>query len=157
MKELCKIAEAEGIYLAHENCTGWGGHNAETMLELKKLVGSPNFVLLYDIGNVISHGSAPEEFFNKIRGNFEYIHIKDCIAVPGQSSDKFRYCGEGDAMVPEILKKVIKEDGYDGVISIEPHVAAIVHSGEGKEKTDEELKQSYITYGKKLHAILEKI
>ncbi len=157
LKELSKIAESEGIYIAHENCTGWGGHNADNMLALKEEVNSPNFVLLYDIGNVVSHGSDPVEFFNKIRGHFSYIHVKDCVAIPGKSSDKFRYCGEGDARVYEILQKVIKEDGYDGIISIEPHVSAIVHSGEGKEKSDDELKESYITYGRKLHAILDKI
>ncbi len=157
LKELSKIAESEGIYIAHENCTGWGGHSAENMLELKEAINSPNFVLLYDIGNVVSYGFDPDEFFNTIRGHFDYIHVKDATAIPGKPSDKFQYCGEGDAKVKEILQKVIIEDGYDGVISIEPHVAAIVHSGAGKEKTDEELKQSYITYGRKLHAILDQI
>jgi sugar phosphate isomerase/epimerase len=157
LKELTKIAESEGIYIAHENCTGWGGHSANHMLELKEEINSPNFVLLYDIGNVVSYGYDPMDFFKVIRGHFAYIHVKDAIAVPGQHSDKFRYCGEGDAKVKEILETVIKEDGYDGVISIEPHIAAIVHSGEGREKTDEELSQSYITYGRKLQGILDEI
>lgn len=156
-KELAKIAEDTGILLAHENCTGWGGLSPENMLELKAEVDSPNLVLLYDTGNVVSHGDDPETFFKGIRGNFDYIHIKDAKFGVGEEGHKFTYCGEGDGNLSEILRRVIKEDGYDGVISIEPHVAAIVHEGSGSSKGEELMYKSYLEYGRKLEAILANI
>lgn len=156
-KELAKIAEDEGILLAHENCTGWGGFSAENMLELKNEVASPNLVLLYDTGNVISHGDDPEEFFKGIRGHFDYLHIKDAKFIDGGKSHEFTYCGEGDANIVKILERVIKEDGYDGIISIEPHVASIVHEGTETAKEDQVMYESYLKYGRKLEEIIANI
>ncbi len=156
-KELAKIAEDAGILLAHENCEGWGGFSPKNMVELKTEVNSPNLVLLYDTGNVVSHGDDPEEFFKGIRGHFDYIHIKDAKFGVGGEGHTFTYCGEGDGNLPEILRRVIKEDGYDGVISIEPHIAAIVHEGSGSSKGDEIMYKSYIEYGRKLEAIIANI
>lgn len=156
-KELVKIAEDEGILLAHENCEGWGGFSPENMLELKAEVDSPNLVLLYDTGNVVSHGDDPETFFKGIRGSFDYIHIKDAAFGKDGGESTFTYCGEGDGRIREILKRVIKEDGYDGVISIEPHVAAIVHKGSPSANSDELMYSSYLEYGRKLEKILESL
>ena len=156
-KELVKIAEDAGILLAHENCEGWGGFSPKNMVELKTEVNSPNLVLLYDTGNVVSHGDDPEEFFKGIRGHFDYIHIKDAKFGVGDEGHTFTYCGEGDGNLPEILRRVIKEDGYDGVISIEPHVAAIVHEGSDSSKGDEMMYNSYLEYGRKLEAIIANI
>ncbi len=156
-KELVKIAEDTGILLAHENCEGWGGFSPKNMVELKTEVNSPNLVLLYDTGNVVSHGDDPEEFFKGIRGHFDYIHIKDTKFGVGDEGHTFTYCGEGDGNLSEILRRVIKEDGYDGVISIEPHVAAIVHEGSDSSKGDEMMYKSYLEYGRKLEAIIANI
>jgi len=156
-KELVKIAEDAGILLAHENCEGWGGFSPKNMVELKTEVNSPNLVLLYDTGNVVSHGDDPEEFFKGIRGHFDYIHIKDAKFGVGADGHTFTYCGEGDGNLPEILRRVIKEDGYDGVISIEPHIAAIVHEGSESSKGDELMYKSYLEYGRKLEAIIANI
>lgn len=156
-KELVKIAGDAGILLAHENCTGWGGLSAANMLELKEEVNSPNLVLLYDTGNIVSHGDDPEEFFKGIRGHFDYIHIKDAVFDKAKGTHEFTYCGEGEALVQKILHAVIKEDGYDGVISIEPHVAAIVHEGSGSSKGDEAMYKSYLKYGRKLESIIANI
>ncbi|MFO7611430.1 MAG: sugar phosphate isomerase/epimerase family protein [Clostridia bacterium] len=156
-KELAKIAGDEGILLAHENCTGWGGLTPRNMLELKVEVDSPNLVLLYDTGNVVSHGDDPGEFFNGIRGHFDYIHIKDAKFDKVNGTHAFTYCGEGDGLIADILAKVIKEDGYDGVISIEPHIAAIVHEGSESSKGDEIMFESYIRYGRKLEAIISSL
>jgi len=151
------MAEDAGIVLTHENCTGWGGLGAKQMLELCEEVNSPAFKLLYDIGNTISHGYDPEEFFKLIRHNFIYLHIKDAFKNPeGGRSQNYACCGEGDAMLEPILDKIINEDGYDGFISIEPHVAAIVHL-DGVKNSDEEKYCSYIKYGIKFLKIMERI
>jgi sugar phosphate isomerase/epimerase len=127
------------------------------MLELKQEVNSPNFVLLYDTGNVVAHGyDKPMKFFQGLRGNIDYVHIKDALIARPGLENQFRYVGEGEGKVREILDILINEDKYDGVISIEPHVAAIVHTGE-KPAGDEELFQSYIKYGNMLKEMIASI
>ncbi len=156
-KELAKIAEDNGITLLHENCTGWGGLSADNMLEIKNEVDSPAFKLLYDLGNVIAYGMDPLEFFNTIRGHFDYVHIKDANVNPaGGKSEDFAYCGKGDAMIEKILSTIILEDGYDGFISIEPHIAAMVHKADANV-TEEKKSSSYIEYGKLLNDIINNI
>jgi len=156
-RKLAKMAEDVGIVLTHENCIGWGGLGAKQMVELYEEVNSPSFKLLYDIGNTISHGYNPEDFFSIIRHNFVYAHIKDAFKNPaGGKSQNYAYCGEGDAMLEPILDKIINEDGYDGFISIEPHVAAIVHLA-GAQVSEEEKYRSYIKYGKEFMRIMERV
>jgi len=158
LRALTDMAEQGDIILLHENCTGWGGLSADNMLTLKKEINSPHFELLYDIGNVISHGDEPWPFFETIRNHFSYIHIKDAKKNPqgGQSHD-FQFCGEGDAMIPEILREALVTDGYQGTVSIEPHVGAIVHLGPEKQGSEEYKYASYLEYGKKLENILADI
>ncbi len=157
-KELTKIAEDGGIFLCHENCTGWGGLNAKNMLKMRDSINSKNFLLLYDIGNVVAHGSNVDDFFTTIRNQFSYIHVKDVKKGPdGEHSDNFTFCGEGDAKIKEILNKVINQDKYDGIISIEPHVANIFHKKDGSTASPEKLFSSYIKYGELLKNIVNEI
>ena len=155
MKELSTMAEDAGIALAHENCDGWGGLSAQHMIDLRDAVASPNFVLLFDLGNTISHGLDPVEFFSTIRGQFEYLHVKDARVNPqgGRSAD-YTYCGEGDARLKEYLRIIVQEDRYDGVISIEPHVAAVVHLS-GKQPSEESMYRSYLEYGRRFITLID--
>lgn len=155
LRELAKMAEDGGIFLAHENCTGWGGLSARHMVELKGAVDSPNFLLLYDIGNAVTHGNEAEAFFQGIRGNFSYVHVKDA-KKPAKAGEEATpvYCGDGDANLVSILKRIIVEDGYDGVVAIEPHVASMVHAGASANKSPEEMYSSYVEYGRRLEKIL---
>ncbi len=152
MKELAKIAEDGGIILAHENCSGWGGVSIENILKLYQEVNSPNFKILYDTGNVLYYnkGVDPWEFYIKVKPYTEYVHIKDYRMLE-DDKEKATYPGEGEARVKDILKD-LKKSGYDGFVSIEPHLASVVH--EGKVGDPEVTYQTYITYGKKLMDIV---
>lgn len=157
LKELSRIAADGGIYLLHENCEGWGGLSAGHMLELKSAVDHLHFLLLYDLGNTISHGHDPWSFFKIIRHHFDYLHIKDARMNPlGGRSKEYTYCGQGDARLKEILSKIIIEDGYDGVLSIEPHVASVVHL-EGGSATPEKMYDSYLEYGRQFKKIIQEL
>src|SRR5699024_2236615 len=81
-KELVKIAEDYDIILAHENCTGWAGLSGENMCELIDEVDSKNLTLLFDIGNTISHGYNPWDFYEGVKDAIGYVHIKDCKMNP---------------------------------------------------------------------------
>ncbi|MCM8777553.1 MAG: sugar phosphate isomerase/epimerase [Candidatus Omnitrophica bacterium] len=153
MKELARIAEDGGIILIHENCSGWGGLSYQNMLKLYQEVNSPNFKLLYDTGNVLHYNKdvEPWKFYSEVKPYIEYVHIKDYILFE-DGKEKATYPGEGQAKVKEILKD-LKKFGYNGFISIEPHLASVVH--EGKVGDPEVTYQTYITYGKKLMDIVK--
>ncbi len=151
--ELARIAGEGGIVLAHENCTGWGGLSGRHLRELVETVGSPHLVVLFDVGNTISHGYEPWPFYRAVKDLVRYVHVKDCRAEPGGArSQRYAYPGEGDACVREILADLIAS-GYDGVVSIEPHVASIVHLGESTAPPDE-IYASYLRYARATEALL---
>jgi len=148
MKELAKIAEDGGVILAHENCSGWGGLSPENSLRLLNEVGSPAFVLLFDTGNVVAHTDIDTwDFYIKIKPYIKYVHIKDYKADKSGAT----FPGEGTSKVKEILTD-LKNSGYDGFVSIEPHVASVVH--EGKVGEAEITYRTYVEYGKKLMTLL---
>ncbi len=153
LKELSKIAEDGEIVMVHENCNGWAGEKPENSLKMLSEVNSPSLKLVFDTGNTIAHGQDAMYFYSKVKKHIAYVHIKDAITLP---DGKFQttYCGEGHAYVPEILQD-LKNNDYEGGISIEPHLAAAVHLG--KEATSEEAYKTYITYGRKLIEIINKL
>jgi sugar phosphate isomerase/epimerase len=77
MKELTNIAEGEGIILAHENCSGWGGVSAENCRTLTEEIGSASFRVLFDTGNPPAEGQDSWDFYNTVRKYIVYVHIKD--------------------------------------------------------------------------------
>ncbi|MCC7300442.1 MAG: sugar phosphate isomerase/epimerase [Verrucomicrobia bacterium] len=155
-KELAKIAEDGGVFLAHENCTGWAGQSAETQRYLIEEVNSKNLVVLFDIGNTVAYGYNPWTYYQGVKDLIRYIHIKDCRVNPegGKSAD-FTYPGEGDARVKDILTDFIAS-GYDGVVSIEPHVAAIAHDS-SVTPTPEKMFESYLKYGRMLTEMVKQV
>lgn len=155
-RELAKIAEDGGVFLAHENCTGWAGQSADNMRHLIEKVDSEHVVVLFDTGNTIACGYDPLEYYQGVKDMLRYVHIKDCLANPqGGKSGEFTYPGEGDAMVKEILTD-LKAMGYDGVVSIEPHVSTIVHDS-AVTPSPEDMFNSYLKYGQMLTKMVEKI
>jgi hypothetical protein len=64
--------------------------------------------------------------------------------------------GEGEGYVREILSDA-KDIGYDGYIAIEPHVATVFHVKDQSQVDWQQCYDSYITYGKKIEAIVAEI
>ena len=152
LKKLSKIAENEGVILAHENCSGWAGESPENSLRMLQEVNSPALKLIYDTGNVIHHNQDPWDFYTKVKPHIVYCHIKDYR----KEGESFRatYPGEGAALIPEIIKDLLKS-GYQSGVSIEPHLSSVIH--EGKVGNPEVTFQTYITYGKKLMEIVKSV
>ena len=149
---LASMAEHAGIVMLHENCAGWGGQSAAHMAEFVDAIGSPAVGVLFDIGNTISHGYRPWEYYQGVKDRITYVHVKDCRRNPagGRSAD-YAYPGEGDALVPEILADLIGS-GYRGTISIEPHIAAVIHTG-GKADPAR-CYESYLDYGRRVTTLV---
>lgn len=148
VRALTRMAEDGGIVMAIENCRGWAGLTPENAVWFLDAVDSPALRWLYDTGNVIGHGQEPWDFYSKVKPFIVYVHIKDRCRVSGETV----YCGEGDAKVREILQD-LTESGYDGFVSIEPHIAAVVHTGETSDPAV--MYDTYVEYGRRLNAMLE--
>jgi sugar phosphate isomerase/epimerase len=154
VKDLATIAENGGVTLVHENCDGWAGQGPEQSLEFIEEVDSPNLKLLWDTGNPVQHGQAPWDFYSKIKEHVAYVHIKD--ARRDESGEiTYTMCGDGDGMVDQVLEDLI-DRGYDGAVSIEPHVAAVIHEGK-KAADEEEAFQRYIVYGRRLVQLVDRL
>ena len=84
------------------------------------------------------------------------MHIKDCLEPSADNGGKevYLYPGEGQGKVREILAD-LQANGYDGGISIEPHLAAVFHDANSKNADSGDPVEIYIEYGRKLEAILD--
>lgn len=163
MKHLTKIAEDGGVVLVHENCDNWGGRSYEHTLKLMDAVQSPNLRLVFDTGNPvfrkdIRFGSSEPfpyqsaiEFYNNVKEFVEYIHIKDGVIDKGNM--KFTFPNEGDGNVLEICTD-LKNRGYDGGISIEPHLAVVFHD-ESVQSEDSVKYDNYVEYGRRMEKIVK--
>ena len=153
MDEIERIAEDAGVTLVHENCSGWGGMSAENGNILLGEVDSPALKVVFDTGNPVTYGQNAWDYYQSVRDDIVYIHIKDAKKVDGE--DVYTFCGEGDGSVKEIVGDLLQK-GYSGGLSIEPHLAAVIHTG---ERTDDaaELYRSYTEYGQRLMAIVEEV
>jgi len=152
IKELVRIAEDGGVVLAHENCSGWGGMNAEEALDLTESVNSPAFKWILDTGNKPHRSGTIYDIYKKVRGYVEHVHIKD---YKGEKGDQFVFPGEGEGEVKKILKELIAS-GYNGGFSIEPHMAAVAHTGKEAEDKMAAYKL-YIEYGRRAEKLLKEI
>ena len=150
LRELATLAEGEGIILGHENCDGYGGKGPDEALEMLDAVDSPALKLICDTGNSVFHGQNSLEFYEKVKDAVVHIHVKD-----GKSDEKGElvacYPDEGLANNRTIFAD-LKARGYDGYISIEPHMAAVVHLAKDVEDA-EAARAIYVEYARRTEAL----
>jgi len=155
-KALALVAGDGGITLLHENCEGWGGLSPKRAKEFHERINHPSVGVLFDIGNTVAYGLDAWEFYTEVKPFIKHVHVKDCKKNPeGGKSSLFTMPGEGDAEVKRILTDLIKS-GYRGAITIEPHVASIIHAG-APQASPEVRRESYIKYGKMFSAMMQEI
>ncbi len=154
MKELTHMAEAAKITLAHENCSGWGAR-PETCRELIETISSPHLKVLYDTGNPPAEGFDAREFYQAVKKHIAYVHIKDAFLKEPSGKVTFTFPAEGDGRVKEVLKDLFAS-GYDGFISIEPHLASVIHDEKMADKNKEPY-QVYLEYGRRLMKVAAEI
>ncbi len=153
LKALAAMAEDAGVILVHENCSGYGGEGPQEALDLLEAVDSDSFRFAFDTGNPVFHGEQDSlEFYEAVKDFVVHVHVKD--AKPGPDGKPIPcYPDEGEGHVQEIVTDLVKR-GYDGYLSIEPHMAAVIHEGKGASNK-EEAKAIYIEYGKRLMRMVE--
>ncbi|MGJ8671987.1 sugar phosphate isomerase/epimerase family protein [Rubritalea sp.] len=165
LREITHRFNDAGLTVAHENCMNWGGFSAEHTLRLVEEV--PNLKLIYDTGNPVfqkdrskpnSDGSFPWqdalEFYKAVKEHIIHIHIKDCLnPVAEDEEPEYVFPGTGQAYVKEILTD-LAEFNYSGFIAIEPHVATVFHVTDGQEPDWQQCYDSYVSYGRRLEAMM---
>ena len=154
LRQLTKMAADGGIVIVHENCSGWGGENPRNNLELLQEIDSPAFKQVFDSGNCVPHKLDSWEYYQAVKPYTVYVHIKDAVWDEDLNDVRYTLCGDGAGYTEKILED-LKISGYEGLVSIEPHTAAIVHSGSSSDP--EILYQKYIEYGQKLMTLLQEV
>jgi sugar phosphate isomerase/epimerase len=160
IRELHALFTDEGLVPVHENCMNYGGMGWQYTMKLIEKV--PGLKLVYDTGNPAFSADRmkPEpcpmqsawEFYENVKEHIAYVHIKDGVIDDGGNT-VFTFPGEGDGAVRMIVKDLL-ESGYDGGISMEPHLAVVHH--DASITAPEEIKYAnYVEYGRRFMAIVK--
>jgi sugar phosphate isomerase/epimerase len=154
MRELALRAEAGGVTLVHENCSGWGGQGPEETLRLLEEVDSRSLKLVFDTGNPAQYGQDAWEYYRQVREAIVYVHVKDYVQDGGEK-ERAVFAGDGTCSVRRIIDDLARS-GYDGGFSIEPHITSVIHLLQ--EASDPALAYStYVEYGRRFEALLRDI
>jgi sugar phosphate isomerase/epimerase len=160
LRELKKMFDDEGLTVVHENCMNYGGMGAPFTLRLIENV--PGLKLVFDTGNPVfaDDRSKPKpwpkqsswEFYRAVREHIIYVHIKDGVWDEKEQKTKFCFPGEGEGDVVHILHD-LKKSGYNGGISIEPHMGAVYHDPNSSCPDDKQY-TTYVEYGRRMQKII---
>ncbi len=119
LRELTARAGAAGVTLVHENEKEIYGDTIDRCVDLFANLNDSRFVAAFDPANFIQCGQEPyPAAYAALRPWIEYVHVKDALADGTVTA-----AGEGIADWPETLSQ-LRESGYDGFLSLEPHLAA---------------------------------
>jgi sugar phosphate isomerase/epimerase len=156
LRELARMAADGGVILGHENCNGYGGLGPSQFLELVEEINNPAFKLIIDTGNQTMHCQDVERtwsYYEETREHVCHVHIK-CARKGPEGTYATCYPDE-DPVQPRILKD-LKARGYDGWLSIEPHLEAAIHAG----KDVQDVKKAswvYVEFGRRLMRIVDEL
>jgi sugar phosphate isomerase/epimerase len=124
MQAMVDIAARGGVTMLHENEKGIYGELPERCQDLHQTITGKHFRATFDPANFVQAGVKPfTDAYPLLKPYIEYFHIKDAIASEG----KVVPAGQGDGQVRELMKAA-QEAGYDGFLSLEPHLKVAGHS-----------------------------
>ena len=118
LRGFADVAAKYGVILIHENekdIYGDIGSRCKTILDE---LASPYFKAAFDFANFVQCGEDTAQCWELLKEHVAYIHLKDAVAGKNENV----VCGTGAGKIPEILKKAIREDGYRGFLTLEPHL-----------------------------------
>jgi sugar phosphate isomerase/epimerase len=163
LRELQRRFTDAGLTPVHENCMNYGGMGYTYTLRLLENV--PGLKLVFDTGNPVFSDDRskpapyPKQscftFYHHVREHVGYIHIKDGIWDTAANTMRYTYAGAGHGDVPEILADLLGR-GYDGGISIEPHLAVVFHDATVQSEADVRF-SNYVEYGRRLQRLVSEL
>ena len=153
-----------GLQPVHENCMNYGGMSWQHALEL--LDKCPGLKWVFDTANPILNPDRskpkpwprqdPWEFWEHVRDHVAHLHIKDATWSAGRKDADYNWPGEGQGRVSDILRDAGAR-GYQGAVSIEPHMVVVFHDAQTQAANQAKLRQNYLDYGRALERIIQHI
>jgi 3-dehydroshikimate dehydratase len=120
LREMTARARAAGVILLHENEKDIYGDTIARCVDLLQSCDAPQFQAIFDPANFIQCGQMPfPDAYDALHPWLRYVHVKDA-----RSDGSVVPAGEGVADFPELLQR-LRADGYDGFLSLEPHLALV--------------------------------
>ncbi len=116
--QFADYAASNDVVLLHENEKGIYGEMAEGCLDIMKQFYGAHFKAVFDFANFVQARQDTLEAYELLKPYIAYIHVKDARWEDGSVVP----AGFGDGNVELILKR-LKESGYDGYLSLEPHLS----------------------------------
>jgi sugar phosphate isomerase/epimerase len=163
VREVSKMFLDAGLTPVHENCMNHGGMSWQHTLQLLEEV--PGLKLVFDTANPVFNFDRmkskpwprqdPWEFWTQVRDHAVHIHVKDATWNPAKNDADYNWPGEGEGRVRDILKDAFAR-GYEGGISIEPHMVVVFHDANSKA-TDAATQENYIEYGRRLESLIAEV
>ena len=119
LRELTARAAAAGITLLHENEKGIYGDTVARCVDLLQTINDPHLSAVLDPANFLQCGEQPyPAAYQALRPWLGYVHVKDTTP-----EGELVVAGAGAADWPGLLRR-LRDDDYDGVLALEPHLAA---------------------------------
>jgi sugar phosphate isomerase/epimerase len=164
MKTITEIAADGGITCVLENCSGWGSGSCEHAVRMLEAVDSPYFKAVFDTGNPVfdtdvrfgppfNRKQDSWEYYQAVKDFIVYVHIKD--GYMDGDKEVYTYPEEGKGNVRKIVEDLLK-NGYDGGISIEPHLDVVFHDPSITADPDAQY-NSYIEYGQRVMKMVDEV
>ncbi len=167
LREIKARFDAAGITMVHENCMNYGGMSIRHAQETLEAV--PGMRWVFDTGNPVFNEDRDNPgqrqdawaFYRAVKPHISHIHIKDGVWNASKNDCDYKYPGEGHGDVRRILADVLTS-GYQGFVSIEPHVAVVYHGGTDDSDLDpadkaREQFESYVRYGRQLENLVNEL
>lgn len=118
LEKFRQVARKHEVTLIHENEKDIYGDIGKRCRVLMDALGDPYFKSAFDFANFVQCGEDTKECWELLKDTVAYIHIKDAV-----STDKENVvCGTGEGKIKEILSQAINEEGYEGFLTLEPHL-----------------------------------
>ena len=118
LREMIARARAAGVFLLHENEKDIYGDTIARCVDLLQSCDDAHFQAILDPANFIQVGQTPyPDAYEAMHPWLRYVHVKDA-----RSDGSVVVAGEGVSHWHELLQR-LRADGYDGFLSLEPHLA----------------------------------
>ncbi len=118
LRKFAAVAEKHDVILLHENEKDIYGDVGSRCKVIFDALASPHFRAAFDFANFVQCGEDTAECWELLRPYIEYIHIKDAVTHDKENV----LCGTGEGKIKELLTRAIRDEGYEGFLTLEPHL-----------------------------------
>ncbi|MDD7739397.1 MAG: TIM barrel protein, partial [Lachnospiraceae bacterium] len=118
MQQFLDIAKEADVVLIHENEKDIYGDIGRRCKTLFEALPDEHLRAAFDFANFVQCKEDTKECWELLKPYIAYIHIKDAVSTDNENV----VCGTGEGNIKELLTKAINEEGYEGFLTLEPHL-----------------------------------